>query len=253
MYSRHFCRPWLRVPTSIVISDFARPQCSTNAFTILRHRISYNSQLLTQIQLCICLSRHNSGYGSKAQILFTKMYRDILICLAYVCNDIVQFTQHSNIIGSQLQQLIDQLHLINQTSGTTLSSSHKNLTSVSRHPIILCWLATSAAENWSANQQQNCTPSLSFSFFSSIHLDLSPFYFACSVLFEFPLISPWILLLVSFPSPSRSKLPFSIIASRTLVIIRSRHSGSIPIQCSRHANFSVQHLTQKPAKLPMQK
>ncbi len=92
----------------------------------------------------------------------TETYHSASHC---VCNDIVQFTQHSDITGSQLQQLIDQLHLIHQTSGTTLSSSHNNLTSVSRHPIILCWLATSAAENWSANQQQNCTPCLSFSFF----------------------------------------------------------------------------------------
>jgi hypothetical protein len=164
MHSRHSCRPWLRVPTSIMISEFACPQCSTNAFMILRHRISYNSQLLIQIQLCICLSKHNSGYGSKAQILFTKIYRGISFCLECICNDIVQFTQHSDITGSQLQQLIDQLHLIHQTSGTTLSGSHNNLTSVSRHPIILCWLATSTAENWSANQQQNCPSSLSFSF-----------------------------------------------------------------------------------------
>jgi len=152
MYSRHTCRPWPRVPTSIVISEFARPQCSINAFTILRHRISYNSQLLTQIQLCICLSRHNSSYGRKAQILFTKIYRGISFCLECVYNDIVHFTQHSDITGSQLQQLIDQLLLIHQTSSTTLSCSHNNLTSVSRHPIILCWLATSAAENWSVNQ-----------------------------------------------------------------------------------------------------
>jgi hypothetical protein len=152
MHSRHSCRPWPRVPTSIVISEFACAQCSTNAFTILRHKISYNSQLLIQIQLCICLSRHNFGYGRKAQILFTKIYRGISFCFECVCNDIVQFTQHSDITISQLQQLIDQLLLIHQTSGTNLSGSHNNLTSISRHPIILYWLATSAAENWSANQ-----------------------------------------------------------------------------------------------------
>ncbi len=112
MHIRHSCRPWFRVPSSIVISKFALPQCSTNAFTILRNKISYNSQLLTQIQLCISLSKHNSGYGSKAQITFTEIYRCISLCLECVCNDIVQFTQHSDITGSQLQQLIDQLHLV---------------------------------------------------------------------------------------------------------------------------------------------
>jgi hypothetical protein len=46
---------------------------------------------------------------------------------------------------------------------------------------------------------------------------------------------------------------FSIIASPTLAIIRSRHTGSIPIQCSRHANLSVHHLSPKSTKLPMRK
>jgi hypothetical protein len=105
MHIRHSYIPWFRVPTSIMISEFALPQCSTNTFTILRHRISYNSQLLTQIQLCISLTRHNSGYGSKAQTLFTEIYRCISFCLECVCNDIVQFPQHSDITGSQLQQL----------------------------------------------------------------------------------------------------------------------------------------------------
>jgi hypothetical protein len=105
MHIRHSCRPCFCSPTSIVISEFALPQCSTNAFTIPRHRISYNSQLLTQIQLCISLTRHNFGYGNKVQTLFTEIYRCISLCLECVCNDIVQFTQHSDITGSQLQQL----------------------------------------------------------------------------------------------------------------------------------------------------
>jgi hypothetical protein len=52
---------------------------------------------------------------------------------------------------------------------------------------------------------------------------------------------------------SRAKPPFSIIASPTLAIIRSRHTGSIPIQSSRHANLSVHHLCPNSTKLPMRK
>jgi len=56
--------------------------------------------------------------------------------------------------------------------------------------------------------------------------------------------------IVSFVQKFR---PFSIIASPTLAIIRSRHTGSIPIQCSRHANLSVHHPSPKSTKLPMWK
>ncbi len=42
------------------------------------------------------------------------------------------------ITGSQNQQLLDPVHIINQTSSITFSGSHDNRTSVSRHPIILC-------------------------------------------------------------------------------------------------------------------
>ncbi len=79
-----------------------------------------------------------------------------------------------------MQQLIDQVHLIHQTSSTTFPNSHNNLTFVSRHPIILCWLATSATKNWSANQHQNCSPLLCLSPFfvflpsSSIHSNHPP-------------------------------------------------------------------------------
>ncbi len=52
---------------------------------------------------------------------------------------------------------------------------------------------------------------------------------------------------------SRAKPPFSIIASSTLAIIRSRHTGSIPFQCSRHANLSVHLPSPKSTKLPMRK
>jgi hypothetical protein len=52
---------------------------------------------------------------------------------------------------------------------------------------------------------------------------------------------------------SSTKPPFSIIASPTLAIIRSRHTGSIPIHCSRHANHSVHHPSPKSTKLPIQK
>ncbi len=55
-------------------------------------------------------------------------------------------------------------------------------------------------------------------------------------------------LLLYAPKP-----PFSIIASPTLIIIRSHHTDSIPIQCNRHADLSVQHLTPETTKLPMQK
>jgi hypothetical protein len=52
---------------------------------------------------------------------------------------------------------------------------------------------------------------------------------------------------------SHAKPPSSIIASPTLAIIRSRHTCSIPIQCSRHAKLSVHHLSPKSTKLPMRK
>jgi hypothetical protein len=52
---------------------------------------------------------------------------------------------------------------------------------------------------------------------------------------------------------SRAKPPFSISASPTLVIIWSRHTSSIPFQCSRHANLSVHLPFPKSTKLPMRK
>jgi hypothetical protein len=71
---------------------------------------------------------------------------------------------------------------------------------------------------------------------------------------SFPSFSSTIVSFVQKLQPfSRAKPPFSIIASPTLAIIRSRHTGSIPIQSSRHANLSVHHLCPNSTKLPMRK
>ncbi len=58
---------------------------------------------------------------------------------------------------------------------------------------------------------------------------------------------PWKLQPSSIISP-----PFSMMASPTLAIIRSRHTSSLPIHCSRHANHPVPHSSPKSTKLPIQ-
>ncbi len=86
------------------------------------------------------------------------------------------------------------------------------------------------------------------SFLSSLFPKFSPFSKTDILIISSRL--PW----VTSRSFSNSPVPpLSIIASPTSIIIRSRHSSSILIQRSRHANFAVQHLTPNPAKLPMQK
>jgi hypothetical protein len=43
-----------------------------------------------------------------------------------------------------------------------------------------------------------------------------------------------------------------MMASPTLAIIRGRHTSSLPIHCSRHANHPVPHSSPKSTKLPIQ-
>jgi hypothetical protein len=91
----------------------------------LRHRIAYNSQFFIQVQSCIRLARHNSGYSCKVQILFTKCTE--AIHSASNASATILFTQHSDITGLQMQELTHLLHLIHLTSGTKFSGPHDNL------------------------------------------------------------------------------------------------------------------------------
>jgi hypothetical protein len=106
--------------------------------------------LKTQLRLCL----PNSYFHSK-------LHRDISFGPANICVKIVQVAQHLDITDSQFLKPTDHPHLVLQTSGNTLTGSHNNLASTLKHQIMQCWLASSAAKNSSANQQQTSTSSLS--------------------------------------------------------------------------------------------
>ncbi len=189
-------------------------------FTALHTDSIVHPSLKTQLRLWL----PNSDFYSQ------NIYRGISFGLAYICIDIVQFAQHLDITDSQLQKLIDHLHLIHRTSGSTLSGSHNNLASASRHQIIHCWLASSATENWSANQQQNCTSSLSFSFLLLFTQTTPPFLFC--------LLCPFWIPPYSSLDPPPSLLAFSFTLQTAIFHNLSTdlsHNSELPFSLHTHS------------------
>ncbi len=135
------------------------------------------------------------------------------------------------ITGSQNQQLLDPVHIINQTSSITFSGSHDNRTSVSRHPIILCWLATAQRKIDQLTNHTKLYLLPSFSFLFSI-TQTTPLYSILPDLSLFEFLSSFFL------DPPPSLLAFSHMLQTAIfhnLSIDHSHNSEPPFNLHTHS------------------